>query len=234
MTPTPIDRRHRYGIMLDTETANTHCDGDTLDMSDVLFYDLGFAVIDSHGRVYETYSFVNSDIFIHEPELMESAYYAHKIPFYEADLQEGRSKLANTYQIRKFLSDKIKEYNCQFIVAHNCGFDLRACNNTQRWTTKSQYRYFFPFGIEIYDTLKMAKDVICTMPTYIRFCEENEYLTSKGAPRATAETLYRFITGNNDFIESHTGLEDVLIEVKIFEYCVRKHKKMRKNLFKNP
>ena len=50
-------------------------------LTNVLFYDLGFQVIDSHGRTYgEKYSFVNSDIFYHEAELMKSAYYAKKIP----------------------------------------------------------------------------------------------------------------------------------------------------------
>jgi hypothetical protein len=49
--------------------------------------------------------------------------------------------------------------------------------------------------------------------------------------RLTAEILYRYITGNNDFIESHTGLEDVLIETKIMSHCFRQHKKMEKKLF---
>jgi hypothetical protein len=46
-----------------------------------------------------------------------------------------------------------------------------------------------------------------------------------------AEVLYRFISGDNDFIESHTGLEDVLIEKEIFAYCVKQKKAMRRNLF---
>ena len=47
-----MDKRHIYGIMLDTETANTQMEEDgKLDMRFVLPYDFGFAVIDSHGRV---------------------------------------------------------------------------------------------------------------------------------------------------------------------------------------
>ena len=51
-----IDHRHNYGIIIDTETAN--------DLIDNLPYDFGFAVIDTKGNVYETFSFVNADIFI--------------------------------------------------------------------------------------------------------------------------------------------------------------------------
>ena len=226
-----IDRRHIYGIMLDTETANTLSENGKMDMSCVLPYDFGFAVIDTYGRLYEHFSFVNSDIFIHEKNLMQSAYYARKIPQYEIDIANGSRVVATTYEIRKILIDKIKEYNCKFVCAHNARFDLTACNNIQRWTTKSKYRYFFPYGIEIWDTMKMARDVIAPMPTYQKFCTENGYLTKNGKVRLTAEILYRFISKDNSFIESHTGLEDVLIEKEILAYCKRQHKKMRKKLY---
>ena len=226
-----IDRRHIYGIMLDTETANTHSTEKGLDMSDVLPYDIGFAVIDSHGRVYEKYSFVNSDIFYYETELMQSAYYAKKIPQYLEDIKNGTRKVGNTYQIRKALVDVINKYSCVFICAHNSRFDHTALNNIQRWTTKSKYRFFVPYGIEWWDTLKMARDVLGSMPTYRTFCEENGYITKNNQLRFTAEIIYRYITKNNDFVESHTGLEDVEIEAQILAYCVRQHKKMRKKLF---
>ena len=50
-------------------------------------------------------------------------------------------------------------------------------------------------------------------------------------PQLKAEVLYRYISGNNEFIESHTGLEDVLIEKEIFAYCVKQKKAMRRKLF---
>ena len=127
------------------------------------------------------------------------------------------------------------KYETNIVIAHNAGFDNRATNNTQRYLTKSKYRYFFPYGTEIWDTLKMANDTICKQKTYIRWCERNGYMTnhSKPRPRATAEILYRYISGNEDFIESHTGLEDVMIEKEIFAHCMRQHKPMRKKLFEN-
>lgn len=226
-----IDHRHRYGIMLDTETANTLENNGKLDMSNVLVYDVGFAVIDSHGNVYETFSFIVSDIFDHETDLMQSAYYAKKIPQYVADLEDGTRQKATAYDVRQTILAKIAEYGCQFVCAHNMRFDLNACNNLIRWTTKSKFRYFFPYGVEIWDTMRMANEVICKMPTYRKFCEENGYLTKNNQCRKTAEILYRFITGDTEFEESHTGLEDVLIEAEILRYCVRQHKPMRKTLF---
>lgn len=222
-----IDRRHIYGIMLDTETANS-----TEGLIDVLAYDIGFQVIDSHGRTYgEKFSFVNSDIFIHEAELMKSAYYAKKIPQYKEDLRKGKRKLATTYEIRKTLVEVVKKWDCKFICAHNARFDSRALNNIQRWVTKSRYRYFLPYGLEWWDTLKMARDVMGKMPTYQRFCADNGFTTKTGKPRFTAEICYRFITKDINFVESHTGLEDVEIETAILAYCVKQKKAMRKKLW---
>ena len=227
-----MDKRHIYGIMLDTETANTQQEENgKLDMRFVLPYDFGFAVIDSHGRVYEKFSFVNSDIYIYEKDLMRSAYYADKLPQYDKDLAEGRRIMANTYNIRRIILEKIKEYNCKFVCAHNTRFDLNACNNIQRWTTKSKYRYFFPYDIEFWDTLKMAHDVLGNRPTYRKFCEENGYLTKQNQCRYTAEVIYQYIMQDTDFSESHTGLEDVEIEVQILAYLVSRKKAMRKKLF---
>lgn len=226
-----IDRRHIYGIMLDTETANTIEDNGKLDMSNVLPYDIGFAVIDTYGRIYETFSFVNSDIFFQEEELMKSAYYSHKREQYLIDIMDGKRTVADTYNIQRTLKEVIKKYDCQFICAHNMRFDLTACNNAVRWETKSKYRYFFPYGVELWDTLRMARSVVGKMPTYRRFCEEHGYITKNNQLRFTAEILYQFITKNTNFKEEHTGLEDVLIEVEILKYCKRQHKAMRKKLF---
>ena len=227
-----IDRRHVYGIVLDTETANTIADENGLDMTNVLFYDLGFQVVDSHGRTYgEKFSFVNSDIFLHEKELMQSAYYANKIPQYWKDIWAGRRKVATTYEIRKAVCEIVQKYDCQFVCAHNARFDNRALNNTQRWTTKSRFRYFLPKDLEWWDSLKMARSVMGKMPTYQKFCVENGYTTATGKPRFTAEICYRFITKDNTFVESHTGLEDVEIETEILRYCHRQHKAMKKKLW---
>ena len=220
--------------MLDTETANTLVEDDgKIDMMCVLPYDIGFAIIDSKGNIYEKFSFVNEDIFCDEYTLMQSAYYNEKIPQYIRDLAHQKRELKNTYEIRKILCDKIKEYNCQFISAHNARFDYRALNNIQRWTTKSKYRYFLPKDIEIWDTLKMARDVLLKMPSYVAFCKENDFMTKHRTPQPqlTAEVIYAYITDNPNFKESHTGLEDVEIETEILKYLVRQHKKMRKKLF---
>ena len=228
-----IDKRIHYIMVLDTETCNGFMENGKLCLDNSLVYDIGWAIVDKRGKVYETKSYINADIFNYEQEMMKTAYYAKKIPMYLDDIAKGTRTVASYYDIRKDMVETLKKYGTITVSAHNARFDLNACNMTERWLTKSKYRFFFPYGTEIWDTLKMAKDVVGKMPTYRRFCEENGYMTKHKIPqpRFTAEILYRFISGNNDFIENHTGLEDVMIEKEILAYCFRQHKKMRKNVW---
>lgn len=245
-----IDHRKHYVLMLDTETANTLVEiieavvdengkvvtpaKKNMDMSNVLVYDCGWAVVDTHGGLYETASYVNREIFNDERDLMRTAYYGWKIPRYVEDLRADHRKMASWWEIRQALLDTLQKYGITEVVAHNARFDYNALNITERYITASKYRYFFPFGsVTFWDTMKMAQDVICKMPSYIAFCEEHGFMLRPGVPRKTAEILYRYISGNIDFEESHTGLEDVLIEAQIMWYCFRQHKPMRKLLFEN-
>lgn len=220
-----MDRRKNYYLTIDTETANT--------IEDPMMYDLGGAIHDKQGRVYESFSFVIYDVFCADRELFNTAYYAEKRPMYEAQIKDGSRKIVSIFTAKKYINDLCRRYNVKAIIAHNARFDYRATNYTLRYVTKSASRYFLPYGIPIWDTLKMAQDTICKQSTYINWCKSNGFCQKNGKPRATAEILYRYITLNKDFIENHTGLEDVLIEKEIFVKCMAQHKKMRKKLWED-
>lgn len=218
-----IDRRKNYYIVFDTETTNG--------LSDPIVYDLGFAIIDKKGNVYETHSLIIREVFYGMKDLMQSAYYANKIPKYKEQIANGERKVVSLFEARKIFSEVCEKYNVKVAIAHNARFDYRSTSKTQRYLTKSKYRFFLPYGIELWDTMRMANDTICKQKTYRKWCHKNDYLTKNNQVRKTAEILYRYISGQNDFVESHTGLEDVLIEKEIFVHCLRQHKPMRKSCF---
>lgn len=226
-----MDKRINYKIVLDCETAPCDRTLEEVTPINMLVYDLGWVVTDKRGTVYKTSSFVNADIFLDEKELMQSAYYAKKIPEYWEDIKSGKRTLTSFYNIRKTLLEDIAEYGVTQLFAHNMRFDYGALTNTQRWLTKSKYRYFFPKNVEICDTLKMARQVVASTPTYKKFCKDNGYMTKNNQVRLTAEILYRYITRDEDFEEEHKGLDDCLIEKEILAYCYRKHKKMEIRLW---
>lgn len=221
-----IDRRKAYYVVLDTETCNS--------IEDNMIYDLGFAVVDKYGKVYEKFSFVIYEVYVGMKDVMQTAYYANKLPQYETDLKNGTRKMVSILTARQILHNVCEEYRVRAIIAHHAIFDYRASIKTIRYITKSEYKWFLPYGIEIWDTEMMARSLYGKSALYPLWCEQNGYLTDKyKKPQMKAEVLYRYITGNNNFVESHTGLEDVLIEKEIFRKCMSWHKPMRKKLFKD-
>ena len=224
-----IDKRITYYMTIDTETANTQ----GKDMRDALVYDLGLAIHDKYGKVYETRSLVIADIYCNERELMKTAYYAEKLPKYEEALRSGERQMVSIYTAKRIVYELCKEYNVKAIIAHNSRFDDNALKNTIRYATKSKTRYFLPYGIPVYDSLKMARDTIVKQKSYKTFCTKHNYLTLRGQVKTTAEVLFRYITGQHDFCEEHQGLDDVLIEVAISAKCFAQHRPMRKLLYEN-
>ena len=200
-------------IMIDVETTN--------DIDCPMVYDVGYQIFSMSQGILCERSFVNADIFL-DKELMKSAYFAEKIPMYWNDITSHERTLKKWFNIKKQIAEDCKTYGVKYACAHNASFDSRALNTTQRYQTTSKFRYFMPFGIEWLDTLKMARKILKADEAYGEFCYENDYLTSRGCRRYTAEILYRFITGCGEFEESHTGLEDVKIEREIFEFLLEK------------
>lgn len=201
-------------IVLDTETTNS--------LDDPICYDIGWAVVNlDNEQTLKTESYAVAEIFL-DRELMKIAYFAEKIPSYWEEIKHEERKLARLNTIRRTLRADCEVYGVKEIYAHNARFDYRSCNLTQRFLTSSKYRYFFPFGITICDTLKMARELYKNDENYTAFCEKNAYKTQNGTNRLTAEIIYRFLTGKTDFEEVHKGLDDVMIEKEILFECRRK------------
>lgn len=219
-----IDKRIHYYLVLDVETANS--------LEQPLVYDIGGVITDRYGRIYEQFSYVIRDIYIHEREMMRTAYYANKIPEYAADIREGKRKLIDFYTARRNILNLMSKYNVTDVAAYNAHFDRNALDTTQRWLTKSRYRYFFPYGTNFICIWNMACQTICQRPTYKDFCETHNFTSNrKGSPKAknystNAETVYRYLTLTPDYEEEHKGYDDVLIETEIMRRCFSSHKKM--------
>ncbi len=219
---------------VDTETCNSLVDeNEKLDLSNSLVYDIGWAIVDKYGKPYKTRSYVVEEIF-YDSVLMDSAYYKEKIPQYLEDIEQGKRIVAPFNKIRMILLSDRKKWNCKAVFAHNAYFDYNALNVTARYLTGSKVRYFFPYKVDIWDTLRMSRNTIGKTEKYSKYCAENGYLTNHKTPqnRLTAEILYRYIKNDPHFVESHTGLEDVEIEKDIFAYCMKKgDRNTRRSLF---
>ena len=214
-------------FMCDTETAGS--------IEKPLVYDMGAMVIDRNGNqiVNETINHINCGVFYYKKDLIETAYYAEKLPAYRDEIWDGEREVFDIMETRERVHKLFKDEGITVVCAHNARFDINALNNTVRDATNGKVRYFFPYGVEVWDTLKMAQQILKEMPTYRKFCEDNGFMTNHAVPRPryTAEVIYRFITKDTEFEEAHTGLRDVEIEAQILAYFIRQHKKMDKVLY---
>ena len=216
-----MNRKKKF-LVIDVETANN--------MDNPLVYDIGFAVTDNTGYIYEQHSFIIRDVFVCECELMCSAYYAYKIPLYVQALAENKIKIADFKYVRAVILNVMEKYNITTVCAYNASFDINALNNTLRYLTKSKYRWFFPYGTEINCIWSMACQVLYTQKSFGKFAIENGFISPKGFIQTSAEIGTRYLTKDTKFEEEHTGLADVLIEIQIMVKCYKQHKKMDKSV----
>lgn len=198
-------------MMIDTETTN--------DIDCPIVYDVGYQLFSLDEGVLLERSFVNADVFL-DKDLMSTAFFADKIPTYWEEIKSGQRTLKRWFNIKRQIAEDCALFDVKYVCAHNAMFDNRALNTTQRYQTTSKFRYFLPYGLTWLDTLKMSRTILKENDSYGEFCFNNDYVTKNGQRRYTAEIIYRWLSGENEFIESHTGLEDVKIERKIFEYCL--------------
>lgn len=219
-----IDYRKNYYLVVDVETACS--------MSNPMVYDNGFAIVDSKGNIYETFSHAIPEIMFDEnkifgnPTMMNTAYYADKIPqYYEGIWGEDKKwEIKSLLYSRAVIHNLCKKYRVKGICAYNAQFDTRALDATIRYITKSAIRDFFPVDIPVIDIWVMACQTICQQNKFFQFCIDNEFISEANNVRTSAEVVYSYLI-NEVFTEAHTGLEDVKIEAEIFIKCLKLKKK---------
>lgn len=210
-------KKNIYAI-IDTETANgLFCP---------LVYDVSVIIFDKKNNEYFRKNWLISEVW-ENTELMNSAYYAWKMPLYN----EFETSLVNMFQFICEFVNVITEYNVTHLLAYNLPFDIKALNNTSKKYNQCE---FLGENLQNLDVWSMSCELICNTNKYKNFCEENNYKSEKGNYKTSAEIVYRYITGIKDFDESHTSMKDCEIEKEIFFKCLKQKKPYKTGLVHNP
>lgn len=210
-------------LIIDTETANS--------VEQPLPYDVGYAIVDTEtGEILTEKSFVVAEIFF-DTELMKNAYFSEKIPQYWDDIKAGNRIIKSICNIRKILRSDMEKYNVTKVGAYNMGFDNRATRNDVRYISGSLVKWFFPYETNFFCIWNMACTSILNTESYINFALENGFVSEKNNIQTSAEIAYRYLTSNTDFVESHTGLEDVKIEIEIMLAVLRSGMKYNDKIY---
>lgn len=191
-------------------------DTETTSLDKPFCYNIGYQIVStSNGNTLVVRDFVVEQIW-HNLPLFSSAYYADKRPIY-VNRMRSRAVIMDKfgYICRQMIRD-IKQYEVAHAYAYNSPFDEKVFNFNCDW-----YKCSNPFDtVQIHDIRGYAHQFIVN-DEYIAYCEEHNLFTESGNYSSTAEAVYRYISGKDDFDEEHTALSDSIIETEILFYAMR-------------
>ena len=260
-SPKKFDRRRKYYMVLDCETATlpyamnlSEKDKKTIAIAKPLIYDLGWQIVDKKGNVYARKNFLISEVFS-VPEVFDTAYYAEKRPIYLEKLNRGEIMLTDwrtaTAELEADLAvvEGVGAYNAMFdfkkaIPFTECYINKLYSPEFHKWLDVQKWRCdqiisgkakdkstgfnreIFRFrGKEysLFDLWGLACSHIMNCDEYRATCVLNGWQTeSKKYFKTSAETAFRFLSNDMEFIEAHTAIDDVVIESDIFALVVKR------------
>lgn len=192
-------------------------DTETVSLVKPFTYEIGYTIVNA-----ETFDiFYRRDMLVEEvwnnKMLFELAHYADKRATYE---QMVSAKLLN---VRPFadicwlMANDIKKFDVKMGFAYNSPFDIKVFEfNCEYFNCVNPLN-----AITIHDIRAYANEFICNH-AYLAYCETHSLFTETGNYSASAESVYRFITKNENFEEAHMALNDAEIETEILATAVEK------------
>ena len=200
-------------------------DTETTSLDKPFCYNIGYIIVDTNDywNTLVHRSFVVEQVW-HNLPLFQSAYYANKREQYISEMKGRKTIMDKFGYICSQMRRDFKQYNVTMAFAYNSSFDEKVFEFNCDW-----YKCINPFDeIPVKDIRGFAHHFIVD-DDYKAFCEEYQYYTDTGNYSTTAETMYRYVTCNRTFEESHTAYEDSTIECVILEQCVENGADLNRN-----
>lgn len=196
-------------------------DTETIGVSKKWVYDLGMVIVEKTGRPLAMWRWRIKEI-LEIPGIEKIAYYGEKIPAFYSGLP-----VVTFAQAKKEFNEILEKMEVTTITAYNLQFDMSAIKQTLEQTNSG--RNFLEKPYEYFDLWNASCDSLFQQKRFKRIAIEQNWLTEKGNIRTSAEIAYRYITGNYQFMETHTALEDAEIEARILQEVLRQKKRIIRN-----
>jgi hypothetical protein len=193
-----------YVMVLDTET---------IGLTNRIIYNLGYKIFDlTNGKVVVKNDFVVQQFYDNRP-LMMTAYYKDKKPLYTKLMKGKKAKKEKWGKIMQIVCNDIKKYQIENCFAYNSNFDIKSIQTTMELFPRNKNNILD--YVEIKDIMKYIKPIV-ESKDFEEFAIANGNVSEvTGKPSKSAQSLYRYITNDPTFVESHTALADCDIELDI-------------------
>lgn len=196
-------------------------DTETTSLQKPFCYNIGYQILTESGTLLLEREYCIKQVW-YNLELFTTAYYAEKRPIYVGKLRGRQIQLETFARAMRQIRKDFETYNVKSAYAYNSSFDERVMEFNCDW-----FKVVNPFEIvPIFDIRGYVMKTLVD-DDYKDFCNEHEFYTETGAGYSTtAETVYRYLTQDKDYIEEHTALADARIESEILFKCIEKGLKL--------
>lgn len=211
-------------MVLDTETTSTNPSAGIVPEL-MRVYDLGWIITDTTNNFTEVksrnYAFMET---FANASIMRTAYYKDKLPWYYEGMRQGVMSQVPIKEAWESFNHACKQNDINQVWAYNCRFDFGALNATINSVSNGWQNTWFAGGIQVLDIMSAAIDILCNAD-YCTWAKTNGFVTPKGNPKATAESVYNYVAGvlhdeiQDFYTECHTALDDARIESRILQEC---------------
>ena len=163
--------------------------------------------------------------------LMGGKIFRHYIP----EIAAGAEQLYGWREIVETMRDDMLSHNVAVFSAYNLNFDMRAIAAThQHIGHRDKVLTYRPDLLCLWE---FACNTVCRSKLYHDIARQygtvNGWVTEAGNVRTNAEKVHAYLSGNLDFVESHTALHDAQIETEILQRLLARKKKIPYNVLEH-
>jgi len=195
-------------------------DTETVGIKKKLVYDLGMVITDKTGDIKLAKRWLVKEVM--DIPLME------ELPFYNKKIEKNAEGIIPTalVDIETEINEIFAQFDVNVVVAYNLPFDFQAVKDTMSMF-KIESKLFD--NLEYFDLWNASCNSFLNQKNYKAVAREQGWFTKTGLISSNAENAYRYITGDYQFVEEHTALEDCIIETRILQEICRQKKAKQKN-----
>jgi hypothetical protein len=245
------DTNNRY-LDLDTETIHSGVlqeNGDLQEVKDII--EISWKILDCDGvellgtrkgfivkEFWEDKDYLlSSNYMLEKKQVVEKENFAiGKIDYWQENIDKGNLKVMSWGAILKQLSKDIENYNVTLFSAYNAIFDRQAIVSTSQLIPYKNYCKGL-WELDFLDIMLIV-NIFAKQKDFKKWADNHGAKSDKGNYQCKAETLYRYLTNNNEEIqtkvpdsytwaESHIALEDIDCEGVILQAAISLSRRKR-------
>ena len=203
------------------------CDTESTGLGSKAFvFDFGYVISNRKGKIFCERNFLIREILT-DPRVMLGALYNKEwrammggklFSVYIPALNNDTMHLTNWRDALQVMRDDINTFGVDVFSAYNLPFDLGAMQKTHNRIVEKNLDFS---NLDLLCLWEFASITVLRTRLYHDTCARlnnpltHDWISAANNVRTTAEKTYAFLSGDDDFVESHTALHDAQIETEI-------------------